>query len=72
VHAGSNVAIQPWVAIPGAEDNVDDDFAEGLGHCGIMAEKQAEVNRAFSAGNSFLPINPGALPQAGMTSRRWR
>jgi hypothetical protein len=36
-----------------AKDDVNDDLAEGLGHRGIIAEKHAEVNRAFSAGEIF-------------------
>ena len=39
VHARTNVAIEPWFAIFGAEDNVNDDLAERLRHCGIIAEK---------------------------------
>ena len=53
VHARSNVAVQPCFAILGAEDNVNDDLAKRLGHCGIIAEKHAEVNRAFSASEFF-------------------
>jgi hypothetical protein len=37
-----------------------------LGHCGIIAEKHAQVNRAFSADEFFLTYDPGALPQAGV------
>ena len=47
---GPNVAIQPCFAFFGAKDNVNDDLTKRLRHCGIIAEKGAEVNRAFSAG----------------------
>jgi hypothetical protein len=52
MHARSNVAVQPSVPIFGAEDNVNDDLAKRLGHCGI-AEKHAQVNRAVSAREFF-------------------
>ena len=63
VHARANVAIQPRLAIFGAKDNVNDDPAKRLRHCGMMAEKHTQVNRAFSA-NEFFGQRPGALPQA--------
>jgi hypothetical protein len=53
VHARSNIAVQPSFPIFCAKDNVNDDIAKRLGHCGIMAEKQAEVNRAVSARELF-------------------
>jgi len=53
VHARSNVAVQPSFPIFGAENNVNDDLAKRLGHCGIIAEKHAQVNRAFSADEFF-------------------
>jgi hypothetical protein len=65
VHTRSNIAVQPWFAILGAEDNVKDDLAKRLGHCGIIAEKRGHVNRAVSANEFFYP-GPGALPQAGI------
>jgi hypothetical protein len=71
VHAGPKVTVQPRCAIFGAKDNVNDDLAERLRHCGMIAERRAQENRAFSAGDSFSWV-PGALPQAGMRSRRWR
>jgi hypothetical protein len=66
-----NVAVQPCDAIFGAEDNVNDDFAERLRHSGIMAEKGGRVNCAFSA-DEFSGRKPGALPQTEMRQRRWR
>jgi hypothetical protein len=54
VHAWPNVAIEPCFAIFGAKDNVNDDLAKRLRHCGIIAEKDAEVNRAVSASEFFL------------------
>src|ERR1700680_3013563 len=63
VHARTNVAVQPWFAILGAEDNVNDDLAKRLRHCGIMSKKHPQVNRAVSANEFFYP-GPGALPQA--------
>jgi hypothetical protein len=50
-------------AIFRAEDNVNDDLAQRLRHCGIIHEKHAQVNRAVSASEFFLR-RPGALPQA--------
>jgi hypothetical protein len=67
VHARSNVTVQPWFAILGAEDNVNDDIAERLRHCGIMAKKPPQVNRAVSANEFFYP-GPGASPQAGLNA----
>jgi hypothetical protein len=52
-HARSNVAIQPGFPIFGAENYMNDDLAKRLRHCGIIAEKQAEVNRAVSARKFF-------------------
>ena len=62
VHPRPNVAVQPRLAIFGAEDNMNDDLAKRLRHCEIIAEKHAQVNRAVSASEFFLP-GPGALPQ---------
>ena len=62
VHSRTNIAVQPCFAILGAKDNVNDDLAKRLRHCGIMAEEHPQVNRAVSA-NEFL-AQPGALPQA--------
>jgi hypothetical protein len=42
---------------------VNDDLAEGLGHSRIIVEKQAEVNRAFSARGIFLTPNLGRCPR---------
>ena len=53
VHPRPNVAVQPRLAIFSAEDNMNDDLAKRLRHCGIIAEKQAEVNRAVSARELF-------------------
>jgi hypothetical protein len=53
VHARSNIAVEPWFAVLGAENDVNDDLTEGLGHPRIITEKRAEVNRAFSACKSF-------------------
>lgn len=39
VHARTNIAVQPWFAILGTKDNVNDDLAKRLRHCGIIAEK---------------------------------
>ena len=69
VHARSNVAVQPSFAIFGAEDNVNNDLAKRLGHCGIIAEKDAEVNRAVSAGEFLTKTRRGELV---LISRRWR
>jgi hypothetical protein len=44
---------------------VNDDLAKRLRHCGTIAEKDAEVNRAVSASEFFLQ-GPGALPQASI------
>ena len=63
VHPRPNVAVQPRFTIFGAEDNMNDDLAKRLRHCGIIAEKHAQVNRAVSASEFFLQ-GPGALPQA--------
>jgi len=65
VHAWPNVAVQPRFAIFGAEDNMNDGLAKRLRHCGIIAEKHAQVNRAVSASEFFLQ-GPGALPQASI------
>ena len=65
VHPRPNVAVQPRLAIFGAEDNMNDDLAKRLRHCGIIAEKHAQVNRAVSA-SEFIYENPGALPQASI------
>jgi hypothetical protein len=54
MQARPNVAIQPCFAIFGAKDYVNDDLAKRLRHCPIIAEKDAEVNRAVSAGECFL------------------
>jgi hypothetical protein len=63
MHSRPNVAVQPGFAILGAEDNVNDDLAEGLGHCRIIAEKPPRVNRAFSARKSFFANQPwGVAP----------
>jgi hypothetical protein len=51
VDARTNIGVQPWLAILGAENDVNDDLAQRLGHCWIVAEKHAQVNRAFSADN---------------------
>ena len=61
----STIAVQPRLAIFGAEDNMNDDLAKRLRHCGIIAEKHAQVNRAVSA-SEFFYKNPGALPQASI------
>ena len=65
VHPRPNVAVQPRLAIFGAEDNMNDDLAKRLRHCGIIAEKHTQVNRAVSA-SEFFYKNPGALPQASI------
>jgi hypothetical protein len=44
-HTDSN----PGLAVFRAEHNVQDNFAEGLWHYGIMDECQPKLNRAFSA-----------------------
>ena len=49
VHSRTNITVQPWSAIFGAENDVNDDLAQRLRHFGIVAEKRAQVNRAFSA-----------------------
>ena len=54
VHPRPNVAVQPRLAIFGAEDNMNDDLAKRLRHCGIIAEKRAQVNRAVSASEFFI------------------
>ena len=54
VHPWPNVALQPRFTIFGAEDNMNEDFAKRLRHCGIIAEKDAQVNRAVSATEFFL------------------
>jgi hypothetical protein len=46
VQAGPNLAIEPRVPVFGAEDDMNDDFAKGLGHGVIMIKKRALVNRA--------------------------
>ena len=77
VHARTNVAIEPWFAIFGAEDNVNDDPAKGLWHCGIIAEKHAHVNRAFSADGIFFTWTWGVAPgwyehrAVGAKQNRW-
>jgi hypothetical protein len=62
VHARSNVAVQPSFPIFGTEDNVNDDLAKRLGHWGMIAEKDAQVNRAFSA-DEFFDQNLGRCPR---------
>lgn len=62
VHAGTNVTIQPRFAIFGAEDNMEDDFAQGLGHGSIMNETNPELNRAFSARDVFVTLSWGVAP----------
>ena len=47
MHARPNVAVEPCFAIFRAEYNMNDDLAERLRHCGIIAEKHAQVNLAF-------------------------
>jgi hypothetical protein len=42
----SEVSKEAFFGILGAKDNVNDDLAKRLGPCGIIAEKDAEVNRA--------------------------
>ena len=72
----SDHRIEPRLTIFGAEDNVNDDVAEGLRHAFYdLRDMHGEVyrlKRAFSA--SFLGecFNPGALPQARIELRRWR
>jgi hypothetical protein len=65
------VAIQRCFAIFGAKDNVNDDLTKRLRHCGIIAEKDAEVNRAFSASEFLLKIL-GRCPRLVLISRRRR
>jgi hypothetical protein len=65
VHPRPNVAVQPRFTIFGAEDNTNDDFAKRLRRRGIIAEKDAQVNRAVSAREFFLR-GPGALPQSSI------
>ena len=62
VHSRPNVAVQPCFTIFGAEDNMNDDFAKRLRHYGIVAEKNAQVNRAVSADEFFLQGSWGAAP----------
>ena len=67
----------------GAEDNMNDDLAKRLRHCGMIAEKRAQVNRAVSASEFFyndlgrcprLEINtaPSALDTYGITDASYR
>jgi hypothetical protein len=50
MHARAHVNIQLALAIPGAKDDVKDNFAERLRHLlRMMMEMAPEVNRAFSA-----------------------
>ena len=65
MHPRPNVAVQPRFTIFGAEDNMNDDLTTRLRHCGIIAEKHAQENRAVSASEFFLQ-GPEALPQANM------
>jgi hypothetical protein len=55
--------VQPWFAILGAKDDVNDHLAQRLRHAGIMTERVSEVNCAFSAGA------PGVLRILGRCSR---
>jgi len=63
LHARPDVPVQPCCAILGAEDNVNDDLDERLRHCGMMAERDAQVNRAFSASGSFFTRSLGRCPR---------
>jgi len=49
MHAGPNLGVQPWFTIFGAEDDVNDDLAQRLGHGLMLAQNAWEMNRAFSA-----------------------
>jgi hypothetical protein len=56
MHSGPRWAVEPNFSVSGAENNVEDDVAEGLGHALIMNKTPAEVNRAFSAGHLISAI----------------
>ena len=51
MHPWSHIGIQPRLALLRAENDVENDVAEGLGHSGMMTESAGNVNRAFSAGD---------------------
>ena len=55
VHAGPHLAVEPWLAVLGAKDDVKDNFTQRLRHGEMMSERVREVNRAFSA-DDFLSL----------------
>ena len=63
MHARPNFAVQPWLAILRAEDDVNDNLAKGLRHGGMMTKRLPEVNRAFSAHEFFRNQNLGRCPR---------
>src|SRR2546430_17627386 len=68
MHPRTHVEVEPWLTILRAKDNVNDDPAKGLWHRGIIAEKDAQVNGAFSADGFLFTRTLGALPQASNES----
>src|SRR5947207_8674692 len=72
VHAWTHVAVKPWFTILRAKDNVNDDPAKGLWHRGIIAEKDAQVNGAFSADGFLFTRTLGRCPRLAMRRRLWR
>lgn len=72
VHARPHGSIEPRLAILRAKDNVNDDFAERLGHNAKDESKRRGNESRFQRLHFEWHQSPGAMPQAGMNGRLWR